>query len=110
MDLECAYRGGREDVRQILQAKNLDEIEDKARTASSVNMLPLGVPQTLIIGSQDDAWRLESHERYHDIGTAVGDEIDLVTFEGANHFDVVDASSPAWAEIVGAISKYVGRS
>lgn len=109
LDLECAYRGGREDVRQILRAKNLDEIVDKSRTASSVNMLPLGVPQTLIIGSMDDAWRLESHERYHDIGTAVGDEIDLVTLEGANHFDVVDASSPVWAEILGAIFNYAGR-
>ncbi|TWD47067.1 acetyl esterase/lipase [Arthrobacter sp. AG367] len=108
LDLGCAYRAGREDVRQILGAADLDEIMDKARTASSISLLPMGVPQTLIIGSKDNPWRLESHGRYHDIGTGAGDKIDLVTLEGANHFDVLDPSGPAWTEIVQAVFNYLG--
>ncbi|WP_422758512.1 alpha/beta hydrolase [Paenarthrobacter sp. C1] len=110
VDLEAAFQAGREDVRHILDAADGEAIRDKALVASSIRLLPTGVPQTLIVGSKDNSWRIESHDRYHAAGTDAGDVVDLVIFEGANHFDVVDVSGPAWAEIVTAVFKHIDKS
>lgn len=110
LDLEAAFQAGRDDVRHILDAADIDEIRDKAPTASSIRLLPVGVPQTLIIGSKDNPWRLESHIRYHAAATKAGETIDLVILEGANHFDVVDSSGPAWVEIVTAVFNHMDKS
>jgi acetyl esterase/lipase len=107
LDLEYAYQAGRDDIMHILDAADDKELSAKAPTASSINLLPMGVPQTLIIGSEDNPWRLESQERYRATGNDGGDVIDLVTLDGANHFDVVDPCSPAWTPIVSAVFKYV---
>ncbi len=110
VDLEAAFQAGREDVRYMLDAADVDAIRNKALVASSIHLLPTGVPQTLIVGSKDNRWRLESHDLYHAAGTNAGDVIDLVIFEGANHFDVVDAGGPAWGEIVRAVFKHIDKS
>lgn len=53
-------------------------------------------------------WRLESHGRYRDRAQEGGDVVDLVSLDGANHFDVVDPCSPAWRPIASAVLSYVG--
>lgn len=110
LDLESAYKHGRKDVLKLLAAKDGSDIADKAPIASSINLLPMGVPQTLIIGSKDNTWRLGSQRRYRDAGVEGGDAIDLVELDGANHFDTVDPCSPAWDPIVSAVLEYTGSS
>ncbi|WP_349428818.1 alpha/beta hydrolase [Microbacterium sp. LWS13-1.2] len=108
LDLEYAYNAGRTDVLQVVGAHDSAALREKAGDTSSIRLLPLGVPQSLIIGTADNPWRLESHQRYRDAGMAGGDRIDLIRLEGANHFDVVDVSSPAWEPIVTAVREYAG--
>lgn len=106
LDLESAYAAGRGDVLDVLGLDDGTLLEDRAAHTSPIKLLPLGVPQTLIIGSEDNPWRLDSHARYQKLGRESGDDIELVTLEGANHFDVVDACSSAWTSILAAVSKY----
>lgn len=107
LDLEHALRAGRDDIHTILGTDDDDELADRARNASPIHLFPRAVPQTLIIGTDDSPWRIESHERYRDAGVLAGDEIELVRLLGANHFDVVDIDSPAWPAITNAAHRHL---
>ena len=107
LDLEHAFEAGRTDVLDVVGAADGQGLSAKAPATSPIRLLPLGVPQTLIIGTEDSPWRIESDQRYRAAGTAAGDDVKVVTLEGANHFDVVDVCSPAWVPIVTAVFEYV---
>jgi hypothetical protein len=64
-------------------------------TTSPARLLPLQVPQVLIIGNRDEAWRIEMTRRYAAAAAEAGDEIELLVLEGADHADVVGADGPA---------------
>ncbi len=109
LDLEAAFAAGRTDILDVLGVTDAAGVAERSRYASSIEVLPSGsgTPQTLIIGSQDSPWRLESQERYRDAAAAAGDEVDLVVLDGANHFDVVDVCSRAWTPLIRAVSDYL---
>lgn len=107
LDLEYAYAAGRDDVLQVVGATDAVDLASKAQTTSPIRLMPTGVPQTLIIGSRDNAWRIESHHRYVAAAAEAGDTVELVELEGANHFDVVDVGSAAWLPIITAVFKHV---
>jgi len=109
LDLEGAFAAGRNDILQVVGAVDAAGLAARAATTSPIALLPLGVPQTLIIGTEDSPWRLEAHDRYLTEGIRSGDTVELVTLKGANHFDVVDVCSPAWIPIVTAVLEYTDQ-
>jgi acetyl esterase/lipase len=64
-------------------------------TTSPRRLLPLGVPQVLMVGTRDETWRIEMTRRYATAAAEAGDEVELLILEGANHADVVDPDGPA---------------
>jgi acetyl esterase/lipase len=91
-DLEGALAlGNRTDVLDLIGTG------DDARLAATSpgRLLPLGVPQVLIIGTEDEAWRIEMTRRYAAAAAEAGDQVELLVLEGANHADVVDPHGPA---------------
>ena len=109
LDLEAAFAAGRKDVLQVVGAADGAQLSEKAPTTSPIDLLPLGVPQTLIVGTKDNPWRIEALGRYRDAAVAGGDDAELKLMEGANHFDVVDVCSPAWQPLITAVLQYVGK-
>lgn len=109
LDLEAAYANGREDVLQVVGASDGAQLSEKAPATSPIDLLPLGVPQTLIVGTEDNPWRIEALGRYRDVAVAAGDDAELKLMEGANHFDVVDVCSPVWEPLVTAVLQYAGK-
>lgn len=109
LDLEHAYQAGRDDILDLVEPEDSDSLHERFAATSPFELLPMGVPQTLIVGNQDNPWRMESHERYEAAAREGGDAIDLVTLDGANHFDVVDPCSSAWAPIVSAVFTYTEK-
>jgi acetyl esterase/lipase len=69
---------------------------------SPLELLPLGVRQIVIHGTADEDVPYEMSERYV---AAAGGEAELVTLDGAGHFDAIDPQSPAFGETLAAVRR-----
>jgi len=69
---------------------------------SPIELLPLGVPTMVIHGTDDDDVPYSMSERYVD---AAGGEAELVTLDGAGHFELIDPLAPAFAQTMAAVKK-----
>lgn len=59
-------------------------------------LLPLGVPQILVQGIEDDQIPPTLPTRWADMARRQGDPVEVHMIPGASHFDVVDPQSKAW--------------
>jgi pimeloyl-ACP methyl ester carboxylesterase len=75
---------------------------DPPTDGSPLAQLPLGVPQLLVHGTRDDVVPFQQSERY---AAAAAGEAELVTLDGAGHFEPVDPHSPEWAVVHAAIER-----
>lgn len=74
-------------------------------TASPIELLPLGVPQVLIHGTDDANVPHKISDHYVKVAIERGDDARLITLPGAGHFEVVDPDSAEWAQVVGAVTE-----
>ena len=79
------------------------EFQDRYRAANPGDLLPLGVPQVLIQGSEDDQIPPELPGRWADMARRQGDTVTITMIPSANHFDVVDPQSKVWAVVQAAV-------
>jgi pimeloyl-ACP methyl ester carboxylesterase len=70
---------------------------------SPVELLPLGVPQIVLHGRDDDSVPYAMSERYAE---AAGGEAELVTLEGG-HFEPIDPQAPQFEHTLAAIRRFV---
>jgi acetyl esterase/lipase len=70
--------------------------------ADPAQQLPLGVPQLLVHGTEDDSVPIEHARAYAELA---GDECRLLELDGADHFDVIDPRSAAWQAIPTAMRR-----
>jgi acetyl esterase/lipase len=84
-----------------------DEEPERYSVASPRELLPLGVPQALIHGTEDDAVPYEISEKYHAAAIAAGDEVTLVTLPGTGHFELIDPKMPEWRTVAETVLGYV---
>jgi pimeloyl-ACP methyl ester carboxylesterase len=70
-------------------------------------LLPLGVPQVLIQGSEDDQIPAELPRRWAEMARRQGDTVTVTMIPSADHFDVVDPQSKAWATVQASVLKMV---
>jgi acetyl esterase/lipase len=80
-----------------------DEVPDRYAAASPLALLPLGVTQLLVHGTEDDSVPFELSERYVESARAAGDEARLLALPGAGHFEVIDPLLREWPEILAAV-------
>jgi acetyl esterase/lipase len=73
------------------------ELYDRASPGA---MLPLGVPQLLVHGEDDDTVPVAMSRAYHAAAVAAGDDVSLVTLPGVGHFEHLDPASDAWRAVV----------
>jgi acetyl esterase/lipase len=81
------------------------ELPERYRTASPIEMLPLGVRTVLIHGTDDENVPYTLSEAYNDAATQEGDPVELVRLRGAGHFEVIDPQMREWSEVLKAIVK-----
>jgi pimeloyl-ACP methyl ester carboxylesterase len=67
---------------------------------SPLEVLPLGVRQILIHGTDDNSVPYAMSERYVE---AAGGEAELVTLTRAGHFELIDPRAPQFGETLAAI-------
>jgi acetyl esterase/lipase len=76
------------------------EVPDRYADASPRELLPLGVRQILVHGTADDRVPYAQSVSYVD---AAGGEAELLTLDGAGHFEPIDPQAREWPRTLGAI-------
>jgi len=67
-----------------------DEVPERYDDASPIELLPFGIPQKVFHGTHDDSVPLELSERFVRAAQLRGDDAELITLQGAGHFELVD--------------------
>jgi acetyl esterase/lipase len=89
-------------VKQLLGGTP-EEHPDRYAAASPAALLPLGVRQFLIHGTEDSDVPYSISKDYFERARALGDDMDLNTLDGAGHFEPVDPETPQWQAVVEAV-------
>jgi acetyl esterase/lipase len=79
------------------------ELPDRLAKASPVVMVPLGVPQVLVVGELDTIVPPEHAERYASQARGAGDRVEFREVSGVGHFELIDPKSSAWATVLDAL-------
>jgi hypothetical protein len=72
-------------------------------------MLPLGVPQHLLIGALDEHVTPASVQAYVDSARAAGDRVVCDTLAATGHFEAIVPESSAWPVVLNGILQLLGR-
>jgi acetyl esterase/lipase len=70
-------------------------------------LLPLGVPQLIASGSSDGIVPPHFGRDYALAARAAGDKVDALDLSGADHFGLIDPSSPAWRTLIPKILAFL---
>jgi acetyl esterase/lipase len=73
-----------------------NEAPERYAAANPGQLLPLGVPQVLVQGAEDDQIPPDLPTRWAQEAKRQGDSVEVHIVPGADHFDVVDPQSSAW--------------
>jgi acetyl esterase/lipase len=84
-----------------------DEVPDRYDFASPIEQLPLGIPQKLFHGTNDDDVPFEISERYVQAAQFCGDDVELIALQGAGHYDVVDPGTKEFALVRDAVVRLI---
>ena len=83
------------------------EVPDRYAVASPAALLPLGVPVLLVHGSRDEDVPPSQSRLFADAALLEGDPVELVEFDGADHFDVIEPGHEAWAVAVAWLDRLI---
>lgn len=76
--------------------------------ASPRRLLPLGIPQIVIHGNQDEEVPVEMSRAYAVAARAAGDIVSLRELDGVDHLSLIDPRSTAWAAVVSELQGLAG--
>ncbi len=75
--------------------------------ASPRSLLPIGVPQLIVHGTDDETVPVSYGRAYAEAASAAGDPIELLELAGVDHMELIDERSDAWRivaeHVVGAL-------
>ena len=80
-----------------------NEVPDRYRAASPIEMMPLGVKQRVLHGAKDDVVPIEISRRFVAAAKKSGDDSKLIEVAGAGHFELIDPRSDAWPVVKPAV-------
>lgn len=75
------------------------DVPDRYQGASPIALLPLGLPQLVLHGGQDDAVPVAMSQAYVRAAAAAGDDARCVELPNAGHMDFIDPRSAAHATL-----------
>lgn len=101
VDLEHAWRLelGNSAVTEFLGGSPSD-VPERYAEASPAALLPLGIRQVLISGTEDDSVPPIIGQEYTRKATRAGDKVGLLELAHVEHFDVINPTSAAWMTVV----------
>jgi acetyl esterase/lipase len=84
-----------------------EDLPERYKAANPGNLLPFHVPQLLVQGTEDDQIPPELPERWAEMARRLGDTATVNMVPSADHLDVVDPESRAWARVRDGVRKMV---
>lgn len=84
------------------------EAPERYKAGNPGDLLPLGAPQFLLQGTEDDQIPPELPGRWAQRGRRQGEHVEVTMLPGADHFDLVDPQRPAWTAVLATIRKALG--
>jgi acetyl esterase/lipase len=82
-----------------LMGGSANDVSSRYLEASPIELLPIGVKQTIIQGQSDNLVPPAMASEYAEAARRKSDEVKLVVIEKAGHFELVDPTSFAWAKV-----------
>lgn len=76
-----------------------EQVPERFAEGDPGQLRPLQVPQFLVQGTADDQIPPELPARWAERGSALHEAVEVTMLAGADHFDVVDPQSSAWAAV-----------
>ncbi len=95
---------GRSAVAEFLR-RSPNDGSGRYQSASPAALLPLGVRQVLVHGSDDEAVPLSLSGDYAGRAAEAGDEVVFRDLEGVGHFEMLDPSSKIWQVVVSELDE-----
>ena len=87
-----------------------DEVPENYNNASPLRMLPIGVPQRLMVGDLDIPLLIEHLSVYADSAAKLNEDIRLDTIQHAWHNELAVPGSIAWLKVRAAIKSLLELS
>lgn len=78
-------------------------VPERYAQASPIKLLPLGIPQVLILGTHEDFVPLPLAEAYAQAAAGAGDPVRLLVIPGAGHFEIASPRASTWPLVESAI-------
>ncbi|MCP1311607.1 alpha/beta hydrolase family protein [Paenibacillus tyrfis] len=72
------------------------EVPDNYAAANPGELLPIGIPQILIHGMEDEQVPYKLSTMYSEAAKEIGDDVELILLQDANHFDLIDPTAKAY--------------
>jgi acetyl esterase/lipase len=80
-----------------------DQVGERFRQVSPIELLPLGVPQALITGAEDQIVPPQWGADYGEAARRAGDRVTVTTVPEAGHFEVIVPTTKAWKIVEAAV-------
>jgi len=74
-------------------------VPDHYAQASAIRLLPLAIPQVLVLGSHEDYVPRPLVDAYVQAATQAGDQVRRILIPGAGHFEIASPRSFTWPQI-----------
>ena len=78
-------------------------VPERYAQASPIKLLPLGIPQVLVIGEHEDFVPRSFAEAYVRAAAKVGDSLRLIIIPRVGHFEIASPRSSPWSQVASAI-------
>lgn len=95
------------DKREVyaLMGGSPEAVPDRYRVGNPGDLLPFNVPQAVIQGTEDGQIPPELPTRWAAMARGHGDEVEVLSVPGADHFDVIDPGSAVWPVLLKALRR-----
>jgi dipeptidyl aminopeptidase/acylaminoacyl peptidase len=90
-------------LRQLLGGSPA-EVPEHYEQGSPIELLPLGVPQTVIHGTEDRSVPISFSRSYTEAAQEAGDTIELIELDGVDHFAVLYPQLAPWSTILRTVN------
>jgi acetyl esterase/lipase len=83
-------------------------VPERYEQVSAIRLLPLGVPQVLIVGTHEEFVPLPLVKAYAEAARRTGDSVGVVVIPDVGHFEIASPRSSAWPKVESSIHSLLG--